>query len=251
MITYAALSPHPPLIVPEIGGERIKDVSLTVEGMRKLAHELVESRPQALVFLTPHGNVFSDCISALAEPHLEGDFSHFGNKWGTSCMNDSELLIEIERGAAQAGIPFLEVSRNNARSYRLNTKLDHGILVPFYYFKEAGLPEIPILAISIGNLSVLELYTFGIVIKAAAESLGKRTALVASGDMSHHLKNEGPYDFHPDGPKFDQAIKTGLERIDLAGIINMPEKLRDNAGECGYRSIVIMLGAMDGQKIKF
>ncbi|MEN6349147.1 MAG: AmmeMemoRadiSam system protein A [Syntrophomonas sp.] len=248
MITYAALSPHPPLIIPEIGGARIEDVASTVAGMQNMARELVESKPDTLVFLTPHGNVFSDCLSALAEPRLEGDFTPFGNSWGTSCANDLEFLAEIGKNAAREGVPFLQVSRETAKAYRLNTKLDHGILVPLYYLKEAGLPEIPILAISIGYLSIFELYTFGTLIRDAGKSLGKRAALIASGDMSHRLKNEGPYDYHPDGLKFDEAVRNMLACGDRAGITNMPEKLRENAGECGYRSIVIMLGAVDGQK---
>ena len=66
MITYAALSPHPPLLIPEIGGERIQDVAATVEGMQQMARELVDSYPETVVFLTPHGNVFSDAVSALS-----------------------------------------------------------------------------------------------------------------------------------------------------------------------------------------
>lgn len=55
MIAYAALSPHPPLIVPEIGGSRLKEVQSTVDGMQQMARELAASSPETIVFLTPMG----------------------------------------------------------------------------------------------------------------------------------------------------------------------------------------------------
>ena len=77
MICYTALSPHPPLLIPEIGGAKIQEIEQTVRGMREMARQLVDSCPETLVFLTPHGNIFADAISALGEKRLEGDFSNF------------------------------------------------------------------------------------------------------------------------------------------------------------------------------
>jgi len=246
MIGYAALSPHPPLIIPVIGGSSLEDVKATVSGMKEMARELVDSKPDSLVFLTPHGNVFADCLSALSEEELQGDFRNFGSKLGTSRRNDKVLLDEIETGARKAGISFITLSAETLRLHHLNPRLDHGILVPLHYLEEAGLPQIPILAISVGFLSPLELYTFGVVIRDAALAQGKKLAVVASGDMSHRLKNEGPYDYHPDGAVFDQQVQQILRAGDSEALIKMPEKLRNNAGECGYASLLIALGSLDG-----
>lgn len=251
MITYAALSPHPPIIVPYIGGERLQEAQLTVNGMKKMAGELLASAPETIVFLTPHGNVFADCISYLSEPVLTGDFSNFGsNAEGTSVNNDLSLLAEIEKRSSRAGIAFLPVDSDTAHRNRLNPCLDHGILVPLHYLAEAGMKDISVAAISIGYLSILELYALGKIINDVAGHLGKRVAIVASGDMSHRLKDEGPYDYHPDGPRFDDIIKNLLDTGDTASILTIPEEIRNNAGECGYRSIVIMVGALDGRNFE-
>ncbi|MDD2585951.1 MAG: AmmeMemoRadiSam system protein A [Syntrophomonadaceae bacterium] len=251
MITYAALSPHPPIIVPYIGGERLKDCEQTVKGIKQMARELLATSPDTIVFLTPHGNVFADCISYLSDPVLEGDFSNFGSRVeGTSMSNDIALLAEIEKQARRSALNFIGLDRATAREHHLNPHLDHGILVPLHYLQEAGMGSIDIAAISIGYLSILELYTLGRLISGAAEQLGKKVAIVASGDMSHRLKDEGPYDYHPDGPRFDATVKELIAAGDAVSILNIPEDLRDNAGECGYRSIVIMLGALDGKAFK-
>lgn len=247
MITYTCLSPHPPLIIPAVGGENIKQAAATVQAMEIMARELVETAPEVVVFLTPHGNVFADCISCLTELHLTGDFGNFGRQdISTSRINDLELVEEIARQCEVQGIEFLGLDEKTARQYHLNAHIDHGILVPLYYLDQAGLGEVPIAAISIGYLSIEELYAFGNVIREAAARLGKKVAVVASGDMSHCLKEEGPYNYHPDGPRFDASITAMINEGNIQGIMDIPEKFRDNAGECGYRSLVIMLGALDG-----
>lgn len=252
MLTYLALSPHPPMIIPAIGRDRLDDVKETVLALKKMAGNLVASNPDTVVFLTPHGNVFRDCITALGMHDLYGDLSNFGVKdMSFNYKNDISFLKEISLTAVKDDIDFYIISEEMARSRRLNSHLDHGILVPLYYLKEAGLKDdTPIVAISVGGLPILSLYSLGKVIQKAADKLGKNMALVASGDMSHRLKDDGPYSFHPDGPRFDLLIKEHLQRGDVEAVLNMPDNLCENAGECGYRSIVIMLGCMDGYEIK-
>jgi AmmeMemoRadiSam system protein A len=251
MITYVALSPHPPIIIPEVGRERIHEAEATVQGMQTMARELVSSEPDTVVFLTPHGNVFSDCISCLLEPQLSGDLGSFGcPEVKSSHPNDLALVQELGKRAEARGISFLGITQAVAQRHQLNAHIDHGIMVPLYYLEKAGLGRKPIVAISVGYLEKVELYTLGKLIQEAADQLGRKVAVVASGDMSHRLKDEGPYDYHPDGPRFDQMIKDLLTRADVQGILNIPDSLRKNAGECGYMSIIIMLGTLDGYAIQ-
>lgn len=247
MITYLAFSPHPPLIVPAVGGGRIKDVQATVDGMKEMARKAAGRRPETLVFLTPHGNVFSDAISCLGGIRLKGDMSGF-NAAGTEVAvdNDLGLVNRIGLKCADNDIDFIMVDKDNARKYRLKNQLDHGILVPYHYLKEAGLGKIPIVAISVGFLPRIQLYQLGKIIAQSADELGRKIAVIASGDMSHRLKAEGPYDYHPDGVRFDLEVKRLLSARDTRGLLEIPEKMRDNAGECGYPSLVIMLGCLDG-----
>lgn len=79
----------------------------------------------------------------------------------------------------------------------------------------------------------------------------RKLAWIASGDMSHRLKKDGPYGLHPSGPKFDQKFIELLKKKDLQGILNLSEKLVEEAGECGLRSFCMLLGALEGAKIKW
>ena len=75
-----------------------------------------------------------------------------------------------------------------------------------------------------------------------------RFAWIASGDMSHRLKEDGPYGLHPSGPKFDKKLITLLKKKDIQGILNLPERFVEEAGECGLRSFSMLLGALEASK---
>lgn len=80
-------------------------------------------------------------------------------------------------------------------------------------------------------------------------SRAKRWAWIASGDMSHRLKEDGPYGLHPSGPKFDKKFIELLKKKDMTGILNLKPRFVEEAGECGLRSFCMLLGVLEGAKI--
>jgi aromatic ring-opening dioxygenase LigB subunit len=81
-------------------------------------------------------------------------------------------------------------------------------------------------------------------------NLKSKIVLIASGDMSHCLKEEGPYGFHPDGPKFDKALIEALKKKDIETILRLDE-LYPEAGECGLRSFCFLLGILEASGINY
>lgn len=75
-------------------------------------------------------------------------------------------------------------------------------------------------------------------------SSAKKLAVVASGDLSHCLKADGPYGFQEDGPKFDKALIEALKKKDIETILKLDE-LYPEAGECGLRSFSFLLGILE------
>jgi aromatic ring-opening dioxygenase LigB subunit len=76
----------------------------------------------------------------------------------------------------------------------------------------------------------------------------KKYALIASGDLSHRLKKEGPYGFHPQGPKFDKSLIEFLKKRNIKNFLELDEKFPE-AGECGLRSFSFLLGILEEAKI--
>jgi len=78
----------------------------------------------------------------------------------------------------------------------------------------------------------------------------KDYALIASGDLSHCLKKDGPYGFNPDGPKFDKALMKYLEKKDTESLLKLNEMF-PNASECGLRSFCFVLGILESAKLNW
>ena len=95
-----------------------------------------------------------------------------------------------------------------------------------------------------------EHYALGALINDISRRLGRRTAVIASGDLSHRLKSDGPYGYAPEGPEFDGLLMDCLEKGDFLGLTRIPERLREAAGECGWRPFVVMAGAFDGFRVE-
>lgn len=81
-------------------------------------------------------------------------------------------------------------------------------------------------------------------------NLQSKIALIASGDLSHCLKEEGPYAFNPDGPKFDKALIEYLEKKDIENFLKLNEYFPE-AGECGLRSFSFLLGILEASGINW
>ncbi|MHB1126623.1 MAG: AmmeMemoRadiSam system protein A [Bacillota bacterium] len=247
-LVFACLAPHPPIIVPEVGGRERLKASATVAAMEKLATALLATQPQIVIFITPHGTVFQDAIAMLKVPRLKGDLGSFGTpqiKFDYAC--DLEIIDLIARDAGQYGIPTISIDSALARDYRVRATLDHGIMVPLYFLQKAGL-KASLVAISMGLLPFEDLYQFGAILAEAIEQRGMRAAVVASGDLSHRLTKDAPAGYHPLGKDFDARVKEAVLKKDVEDLVAIPSSLAESAGECGLRPLVMLLGTLDGRE---
>ena len=247
-IAIGCITPHPPIIIPEIGGENIDRVRATVEAMSRLASKVAASEPDAIVVISPHSPGYADAIAIKTAERLRGSFASFGSA-GVSfeVENDLELAEAITREAKEMGVPIVSLAeRFSILAGR--EELDHGVMVPLYYiFKEL---KRPIASLSISYLGREKHYALGTAVRKASDRLGKRIAFVASGDLSHRLLPGAPAGYSPVGKEFDELMVSLVRGADFAGVLDIDAKLADEAGECGLRSIIALVGAFDGYGVK-
>ncbi|MDP3996029.1 MAG: class III extradiol dioxygenase subunit B-like domain-containing protein [bacterium] len=173
-IVFAAISPHPPIILPSVGSEEDRDkVKKTIDSLTLLGKKLVEVKPQEIIISSPHPD------------------------WGFN-------------------VPLFFLAKDfkgEVKTYLI------GMESPEFYLEEG---------------------------KKFYQKLdkNKKYALIASGDMSHCLKKDGPYGFQPDGPKFDKELVDSLKKKDVENILKLDDKYPE-AGECGLRSFCFILGILE------
>ncbi len=237
------ISPHPPLLIPEIGGSERKYVKKTDESLLYLAEKILKKNIETIVFMSPHSPFVRDGITIFSGETLYGDFSQFGaSEVSFEYKNDLELLNAIVEKGKEFGLKFYKLP--------INYSLDHGILVPLYYLDKLKSYEFNIVCMSQHfTLEREEFYLFKKIFDDI-DFQDKKVAFIASGDMSHRLLSTGPYGYHQSGPKFDSLVVEAIKNESFEDLISIPEDLIEEAGECGYRSILTLFTLMPFNEYK-
>lgn len=183
-INFAAIVPHPPIILPDVGSpEDRAQVKKTIAALEGLGKKLKETKPDKIIISAPHPDWGFNVPLYFLAKDFKGEIE--------------QILIGSES--------------------------------PKFYFEQGK-----------------ELYQ-----KFCGDpTSAKKTALIASGDLSHCLKEDGPYGFHLDGPKFDKKLIESLKKKDIGTILKLGE-LYPDAGECGLRSFCFLLGILESSGINY
>ena len=183
MLVFAAIAPHPPILLPSVGSpEDRKKLKRTLSALDNLSEKFKKANPDAIIISSPHPD------------------------WGFN-------------------VPLFFLA--NEFQKEIKTYLT-GLEPPQFYFEK-------------GKKLFHETYNM-------KHETDKKIAIIASGDLSHCLKEEGPYGFHPDGPKFDKALIESLKKKEIEKILKLDE-IYPQAGECGLRSFSFLLGILEAAKI--
>lgn len=242
-ILGAIIVPHPPIIIPTVGRGEEKTVQATIDAYHTAARQVTDWSPEVLIVTSPHTVMYSDYFHISPGKAAAGDLSAFrAPETRLSTDYDIDLRNEIIREAEAAGIPAGTLGAKEPA-------LDHGTFLPLYFLQGAGV-RCPILRIGLSGLSPLEHYRLGECIAKAVNTLNRRAVFIASGDLSHKLKPDGPYGFVPEGPLFDKRVTDAMDTGDFLQFLTMDAGLCDRAAECGLRSFQIMAGALDGLAVQ-
>ncbi|MFL0196844.1 AmmeMemoRadiSam system protein A [Clostridium sp. WILCCON 0269] len=242
------LLPHPPIILPEVGKGEEKKISNTTKSFHIVGEEIGKKAPGTIILVTPHGVMFKDAIALSYESEISGSLKNFGTRdVSMKIPVNKSLTSKIYELAYKNNIPVVMVTNSLLNKYNTSLFLDHGAMVPLYFINKYY-KDYKLVHITYAPLSQIDLYKFGMDINKAVEELEEEVVFIASGDLSHKLKEEGPYGYSPFGEKFDKEFLGYLENGDVEGILGMNEETIINAGECGRSSTLVLLGALDGHK---
>jgi AmmeMemoRadiSam system protein B len=232
------VSPHPPIIVPEVGGAQAFDAEPTVRAMSALREKAAVLAPETIVILSPHASLGYDRMSVSDAGAYAGSLATFrAPQVQVEAEGDSEIAEAILRASADQRVPVgVSASRGDL------VELDHGAMVPLVYIvgRLAPAPRLVLLAFS--QLSLEQHVHFGEAIGEALLETSRRVLYVASSDLSHRLLAEGPYGFDPRGPQFDHAVADAFAAGDWQALGSIPREVVAGAGECGYRSLMVLSG---------
>ena len=235
--------PHPPLIVPAVGRGGEAEIEETTKAYERVAEEIAALKPETIIITNPHSIMYADYFHISPRDSAKGSFISFGApEVSFRETYDTDLVEAICDLAAESDFPAGTMGERDRQ-------LDHGTMVPLWFI-EKKYRDFKLVRTGLSGLPLTDHYKFGQMIAKAIEQTGRRTVIVASGDLSHKLQDYGPYGYAPEGPEYDKRIMDVMGRAAFGELLDFDETFCDKAAECGHRSFVIMAGAMDGRKVE-
>ena len=233
-IVFSGIAPHPPIMVPEVGREAVAAVRASIDAMAELTLRIIASGAETVILISPHAPLDARAFVAYHSPKLYGDFANFrAPATHVEFPLDEAMLEAITKLAAEENYEVLNLE---------NYTLDHGSAVPLYFLGRNGWSG-RVVALGYSFLSDEDHLKFGRCLKRATDAVGRPLAFVASGDLSHRLKPEAPAGYNPAAHRFDEEVVNAIQDNSPNRIVDIDQGLRRTAGECGYRSMLVALGA--------
>ena len=214
----------------------------TIDAYHEAARRIGEAEPETIVLISPHQIMYTDYFHISPGKGAGGDFGRFrAGEVKTKVSYDTDFVEKLCGLAQKKALP--------AGTYgERDQKLDHGTMVPLYFVDQYW-KDYRLVRIGLSGLPLTKHYALGQCIRETADALGRKTVVIASGDLSHCLKEDGPYGYKEEGPVYDRHIMEVMGNADFGRLLEFPEDFCEKAGECGHRSFTIMAGALDETKV--
>ncbi len=242
-IVAAFMVPHPPMIVPEVGRGSEKQIEKTIKAYERVADEIASLKPETIIISSPHSVMYADYFHISPGARAVGSFADFGAPQVKFDVEYDEELVNLVVARAEK-VHFPAGTLGEKRP-----ELDHGTMVPLWFILNKY-KDFKLVRTGLSGYDLLKHYEYGVMIKDAVESLGRRVVYVASGDLSHKLQDYGPYGFAEEGPVYDKRIMEVCSGGRFGELFDFDENFCQKAAECGHKSFVIMAGALDGQAVE-
>lgn len=238
-VAFCGLLPHPPIAIPEVGKHEAASCRATTRACQEFARRLVASRPDRVFLVSPHAPRVEEGFGLWQGTPLNGDLGAFGSsRTAIEVPHDEELTAALERAAEHEG----------ARTWRISPRpLDHGAVVPLYFLVQAGWSGPTAVASLPRAPHALDLAAFGKALARALAEVDGRTALVASGDMSHRVLPGSPSGFHPRAASLDGRVRALVEARALDLIPKVDPTLRHLADEDAIDASAVLVPALPAE----
>lgn len=235
-IVFSAVVPHSPLLIPAIAKDNLNRVKQTLEAMKKIEAELYASQPDTIVVFSPHGPIQSNCFTMNLNPKFSLKLEEFGDfTTKEEVAGDIGLAYKIrERMETRAPLQMISVEN-----------LDYGTAVPLLVLA-SKLINTKVIPINYSGLDLSAHFKFGQLLKREFLVSKNRIAVIASAELSHKVTKNAPAGYSPKGKKFDQKLIELISKNKIEDILNLNQNLVSEICECGLKSIVMLLGALDG-----
>lgn len=238
-VLAAFVVPHPPLIIPQVGLGKEKEIQSTINAYEEVSRRIADLKPDTIVIASPHAPAYRDGFYVSGAKRANGTMQQFG-VWDVAVGAPCDKTFEdtLVANAQKAGLPTVEGARELEN-------LDHASVVPLWFITQQQ-EGFNLVSLGLSGLPGTAHKHMGEVVAKTAQELNRKMVFVASGDLSHCLLPDGPYGFKPQGPVFDHTIMDLFNNGNLEGLFDFDPEFVHESDQCGLGSFQIMAGVLAG-----
>src|SRR5680860_448257 len=170
MLVFSAFTPHTPILLDEIGGEKTDKLKGTLDALKQLEAELYAAMPQTIIIIGGHSNVAVDYFRLPISDVFRTSFREVGDY---SLHKQFRPDIEITQFIKERTIGKLPVNLFPEKM------LDYGLGAPLHLLA-SRIQNLKLVPIHHSALSLQDHRLFGVILREIVEESATRIAVIAS-----------------------------------------------------------------------
>ncbi|HEV8228739.1 MAG TPA: hypothetical protein VGQ86_02185 [Candidatus Limnocylindria bacterium] len=245
-LVFAAIAPHGSMAIAEWCRPEDRDrAAKTRAAMEDLGRRFAAASPEVTVVLTPHNIHVERGMAVVLAGTMAGTLEGGAAPVSLRVPVDRDLGIAIAVAVGEAGVPMAAVSYGANDTAAAVFPMDWGTQVPLHFMGGRDDPPKPIVMVAPArDLSPDMHVAAGRAIAKAAESSGKRVALIASCDHGHAHDANGPYGFSSASKEFDDRVVDLVKRDALGELLKFDRAFVADAKADSFWQMLMLHGAI-------
>ena len=208
MIVASYITPHSPILIPNIGKKNHSILNKTTEAFLEIKSKIKEEKIDTIIIFSPHSKNKSSEIEINSHFQQDLKFEYFGDYFSK-----------------------LSFSGDMSLAYKLKEACENDIKVNLYADLKDNQHH----------------FDFGQKIGEYLEKENKRIILIASAELSHCLNHRSPGGFYQKAEAFDNKVIELIKKKQegAQNLFTLNKKTIKESKECGLRPISMLLGAIN------
>ncbi len=231
--------------MPALAGGNLRLFGPTRKGIRVLARQLKEAKPDTIVVASPHNLRLLRQIGVVISENSSGKAVEGKREIRLRAKCDVEIGRRLVEAAELRGLPVVGANYGLLEGPLSDLAMDWGTLVPLWFFLRGnGLKSRVVIVTPSREIPLRQNFEFGKAIADVAEMSDKRVVFVASSDQAHTHRRDGPYGFSRHAKEYDTMVVEAIEKNRLSSIMRMDPGLVEAAKPDSLWQMTMLAGVL-------
>lgn len=253
-LEYACIAPHGAELIPRLASRRnIEIFRKTREGIRRIARDIVNAKPDAIVIASPHNLRLVGKICIVVSENSTGELHSSPKKSVTlKAKCDVKLARELLQTCLEDKLPVVGANYGTFTGHTSDLPMDWGTLVPLWFVLREKRARAKIVIVTPSReIPLSQNITFGRVLaKLLEKKRGRRVVFIASADQAHVHRKSGPYGFSKAADRFDKIIVEAVKRNNLDVLTRLDRRFVEQAKPDSPWQMAILAGITETVRMK-